>query len=153
MDINSTLGIFLLILALSLTLGAVSAEEVAIDDNQELLSIDSQEDSITLAESNIPTEDDYSADVGVEVTKVSETEDSSRWLIFAYNNGTDIAVNAWVTIKLSDNLRYYDSYAFTGEFDSEYGIWYIGDLDSSDSTGLFINVMPIVYVNMKKIIV
>lgn len=143
MDINSTLGIFLLILALSLTLGAVSAEEVEIDDNQELLSIDSQEDSIALAESNIPTEDDYSADVGVEVTKVSETEDSSRWLIFAYNNGTDIAVNAWVTIKISDNLRYYDSYAFTGEFDSEYGIWYIGDLDSSDSTGLFINVMPI----------
>ena len=143
MDIDSILGIFLLILVFSLTLGVVSAEEVTIEENQELLSASSQENSITLAESNIPTADDYSADVGVEVTKVSESGNSTRWLIFAYNNGTDLAVNAWVTLKISDNLRYYDSYAFSGEFDSEYGIWYIGDLDSSDSTGLFINVMPI----------
>lgn len=143
MDIDSILGIFLLILVFSLTFGVVSAEEVTIEENQELLSASSQENSITLAESNIPTADDYSADVGVEVTKVSESGNSTRWLIFAYNNGTDLAVNAWVTLKISDNLRYYDSYAFSGEFDSEYGIWYIGDLDSSDSTGLFINVMPI----------
>lgn len=143
MDIDSILGIFLLILALSLTIGAVSAEDITSEDNGELLTADSQQDSITLAESNIPTADDYSADVGVEVAKISESDNSTKWLIFAYNNGTGIAKNAWVTLKISDNLRYCDAFAFSGEFDSEYGIWYIGDLDSSDSTGLYITVMPI----------
>ncbi|WP_407381358.1 DUF11 domain-containing protein [Methanobrevibacter sp.] len=145
MKTKSVLGILLLILALSLTLGAVSAEDVASDDaSADVMSVEETaveevssdvgnaagEPVTANATANIPK-----ADLAVDVTPLQQVGDMNTWSVVVYNYGPDTAKNTLVALG-SDNLIYYDHIAFSGTFDPETGIWDVGDLAKGTYTEL-----------------
>ena len=106
MNRKSIFGIFLILVALSLTLGAVNAEEVTIDDGSanEMLSVDES----VAAEDVLNSESDESlqtlasagdgsnvavANLTVDILAISDEEDESSivWSILVHNYGPDIS--------------------------------------------------------------
>ena len=156
MNKKSIFGILILVLALSLTLGAVSAEDVAIDGASDVIAADESVEVQTASVdevgqaaggeiSELATADTAMADVGVVVTPLLNEENCTVWSVFAYNNGPDNAENARVLVGYSDNLDVYGYYALSGEFDYENGIWYLGEMPAYEYTELLLNMEPIAY--------
>ncbi|MBR0271398.1 MAG: DUF11 domain-containing protein [Methanobrevibacter sp.] len=145
MNTKSILGILLLILALSLTLGSVSAEEITSDDaSADVLSVEEtaveevSSDTGNAAGEPVTanvTADTSKADLAVDVTPLQQVGDMNTWSVVVYNYGPDVAKNTIVALG-SDNLAYYDHIAFSGQFDPETGIWYVGDLAKGAYTEL-----------------
>ena len=121
MNRKSIFGIFLILVALSLTLGAVSAEEVIIDDGsaKEMLSVDES----VAAEDVLNSESDESlqtlasagdgsnvavANLTVDILAISDEEDESSivWSILVHNYGSDISYNTRVTVDGTSNLNF-----------------------------------------------
>lgn len=162
MNAKSILGILLVILALSLTLGVVSAEEVTADDaSADILSVEESAavEEVAVGANEAPaseatndvndvpvsepaetsnSSDVQVSDVGVEVTPLYDFGEINTWSVFVYNNGPDTALNTVVFLGSSDNLVYYDHFAYSGEFDYVNGIWYVGDLPANDYTELLL---------------
>ena len=115
-------------MALSLTLGAVSADEAAAD-------VAAAEDAPVVGEAaggDVVVEDIPIADVETDVAVLEETPYEIIWGIGAANNGPDVAYDTMVFIDGSDNLAPYDYIATTGElvYDPLDGVlvWFVGDL-------------------------
>ena len=110
-------------MALSLTLGAVSAEDAAADTT--VAADGALEVEGNAAGAYIP-EDAYVADVAVDVEAVNETADEILWGVAAINYGPDTAYDTYVRLSFSDNqlpiAAYYDNVAFYPEVD----VWYVG---------------------------
>lgn len=157
---KSIFGILMLVLALSLTLGFVSAEDVATDGASDVLAAD---DNVVVEEAPVeeaPVDEEGQAaggdvagpgvppgvelaDVGVIVTPLFYSENDTVWSVFAYNYGPDTAKNAYVQLDCSDNLVCVDFAGTGGEFDYEKGIWYLGDMPAMSYAELLIEMLPI----------
>lgn len=150
MNRKSILGIFLVILALSLTLGVVSAEEIVSDDaSADTISV---EEGTTVEE--VPSDENANAagepleaaalsdtgvsDVGVEVTPLYDFGNLTTWSVMVYNLGPDDAPDTTVFLGASDNLKYFDHQAFDGVFDPVMGIWHVGDMPAYSYTVLLL---------------
>ena len=152
MNRKSILGIFLILIALSLTLGAVSAEEVVGDD--------APADSILSADESVaeePQTSESGSAAGENVTASAESNQTNGtsadlmvkvtpfdygkyiiWSVIVYNAGPDTAVNTRVTVNGTDNLYLADYLAEDGEYDLETLIWYVGDLPANYYTELLL---------------
>ncbi|SDA45881.1 DUF11 domain-containing protein [Methanobrevibacter millerae] len=165
MNRKSIFAIFLILIALSLTLGAVNAEEVLADNESgdEKLSVDESAaaDELFGAEGDGSLQPAASggdinrpvADLSVSIWPV-ESENEIVWSILVHNNGPDIAYNTQVTVEGSDNLilenpfntstflqdpeegvSFYES---QGIFDNHKLTWIIGDFKPDSYTEMFI---------------
>lgn len=155
MNTKSILGILLVLLALSLTLGAVSADENVTDDaSADIMSVEettveqvaadsgntsaSGGDIEASVSSDIPV-----SDVGVIVIPLYDFDELQTWNILAYNLGPDDAANTQVFLSASDNLLYFDHLAFDGVFDPVYGIWYVEDLPAGSFSQMYLAMSKI----------
>ena len=155
MNTKSILGILLVILALSLTLGAVSAEGNVTDDaSADIMSVEETTveqlatDSGNVSAAGGDVEASFSAntpvsDVGVKVTPLYDFDTLNTWSIFAYNLGPDDAANTQVFLSSSDNLIYFDHMAFDGVFDPITGIWDVGNLPANSYSELLLAMSKI----------
>ena len=149
----------MLVLALSLTLGFVSAEDVAIDGASDVLAADEsvEVESAPAEEASVDEEghaaggdvfasantDIPLADVGVVVTPLLHVENDTLWSIIAYNYGPDTAVNAQVKLGCTENLQFADYMVSDGEFDYENGIWYVGDIPAMAYAELLLDLVTV----------
>ncbi|MBE6504527.1 MAG: DUF11 domain-containing protein [Methanobrevibacter millerae] len=119
---KSILYIFVVLMALSLTLGAVSAEDVAEEGNAaggDIVVTDIEDVSV--------------ADVEVDVEPLTENEYEIYWGVGVANNGPDTAYNTVVRVDGSDNLYLWDIPVISqGTYYPEYGVWDVGDLAAGD---------------------
>ncbi|MBR0058703.1 MAG: DUF11 domain-containing protein [Methanobrevibacter sp.] len=119
---KSILYIFVVLMALSLTLGAVSAEDVAEEGN-------AAGGDIVVTD----IEDVAVADVEVDVEPLTENEYEIYWGVGVANNGPDTAYNTVVRVDGSDNLYLWDIPVISqGTYYPEYGVWDVGDLAAGD---------------------
>ena len=127
MNKRSILSILVILLALSLTLGAVSAADNATETS------DVASDAAPV-ESDIPTaggsEDIPVADVGVDVEELYDGGDYIVWSVLAYNNGPDTAEDVVVYNFLSDNQLPFFVQATQGVYLEDSDVWYVGDLEA-----------------------
>ena len=152
MNKKSILYIFVVLMALSLTLSAVSAEDVAADvadvadeavieeapadegaaggDEEVVLT----EPAATPAAGSINILDVPIADVETDVQVVEENPYEIIWSVVAANNGPDTAYDTYVAISGSDSLMVYQYLATNGNDNLGYDpvddvfLWYVGDL-------------------------
>lgn len=155
MNTKSILGILLVILALSLTLGAVSAEGNVTDDaSADTMSVEETTveqvatDNGNVSAAGGDVEASFSAntpvsDVGVKVTPLYDFDTLNTWSIFVYNNGPDDAANTMVALSASNNLVYFDHMAFDGVFDPITGIWNVGTLPANTYTQMLLAMSKI----------
>lgn len=134
----------IVILVIMFSLGAVSASENITSDADLAVSSDLIDESletqdILSSEDSSSNETDLS--VKIDVTNIYKGNLFNRagfevpWTItVTVNNGT--AVNTRVYETLSENMEYVSHNASTGEYDPISGIWYVGDLSSSDNASL-----------------
>ncbi|WP_407423053.1 hypothetical protein [Methanobrevibacter sp.] len=119
---KSILYIFVVLMALSLTLGAVSAEDVAEEGNAaggDIVVTDIEDVSV--------------ADVEVDVEPLAENEYELYWGVGVANNGPDTAYNTVVRVDGSDNLLLWDIPVISqGTYYPEYGVWDVGDLAAGE---------------------
>ena len=65
------------------------------------------------------------------------------WGIYVINHGPDTAVNARVIDILPDTLKYLNSYVSIGSFDSESGIWTIGDMLNGQEEAMILETLAL----------
>ncbi|WP_407414518.1 hypothetical protein [Methanobrevibacter sp.] len=148
---NKILHIFIILLALSLTLGAVSAEDNATDDA--IIASDAPAVAEAPADQAVESQDSLhaaggdevttpKADIGVEVTEVEDYGDFIIWDVLAYNLGPNVAEDTQVFVHLSDNLAYLMDAQLVDDFfmpiTANYGIWYLGDFAPNTFTEMLI---------------
>lgn len=168
MNRKSIFGIFLIIIALSLTLGAVNAEKITVTDGvdnkmlsveenvaaDELLSADSDE-SIQSVDSGTNGSNVAIADLEVNIlpTVSDESENEIIWSVLVHNKGPDTAYNTQVTLECTDNMIFenpfntltflstpssFSYYESKGIFNYHQLTWLIGDLEADSYTELFV---------------
>ena len=148
------ISVLLILLAFSLTLGAVSAEDVA---NEDAVAAD---DAVVLgadktlladeqaAETEAPaveaTADTESADLAIDVEQIDETEDGEIiWSVVVTNYGPDTAENAFSLINVAPGLGVFEYLTTHGEYDSELSLWVIGDLAKDEQALLLLGTFII----------
>ncbi len=152
MNKRSILHIFILLLALSLTLGAVSAADNATDDA--IVASDAPALAQAPADEAVESQEPLQvaggeqaaapqADIGVEVTELDDFGDLIVWKLLAYNLGPDVASAPEVHVHLSDNLAYFSDYQlYYGDFflpvSANYGVWILEDLAPAEYTEMLI---------------
>lgn len=110
-------------MALSLTLGAVSAEDNATEGNAAGGDV-----VVTDVATDVPV-----ADVEVDVEPITENEYEIFWGIGVANKGPDTAYDTVVYVDGSDNLALWSIPVITqGTYYPDYGIWEVGDLAKGD---------------------
>ncbi|MBR0371239.1 MAG: DUF11 domain-containing protein [Methanobrevibacter sp.] len=128
---KSILYIFVVLMALSLTLGAVSAEDVAEEGNAaggDIVVTDIEDVSV--------------ADVEVDVEPLTENEYEIYWGVGVANNGPDTAYNTVVRVDGSDNLLLWDIPVISqGTYYPEYGVWDVGDLAAGDVAVMILDTL------------
>lgn len=118
-------------MALSLTLGAVSAEDVAEEGN-------AAGGDIVVTD----IEDVAVADVEVDVEPLTENEYEIYWGVGVANNGPDTAYNTVVRVDGSDNLLLWDIPVISqGTYYPEYGVWDVGDLAAGDVAVMILDTL------------
>ena len=138
---KSILYIFVVLMALSLTLGAVSAEDAVAADDAVAAEVAVDEAPATEGEAaggDVPV-----ADVEVDVELVNETDYTAEWGVLAVNNGPDTAYDTVVRIAGSDNLYVYDVYVSAGQYYPEFGLWYIGDIPADQYAVLLLETIKV----------
>lgn len=137
MNKRSILSILVILLALSLTLGAVSAADNATETS------DATSD-VAPVESDVPTASEAAggdipvADVGVDVEEVYDDGDFIVWSVLAYNNGPDTAEDVLVYNFLSDNQFPIYIEATQGVYFEETNVWYVGDLEANSAAKMYV---------------
>ena len=154
---KSILYIFVVLMALSLTLSAVSAEDVAADaadvaDEAVVEEAPADEgaaggdEELVLTQPAVVTGESISAaDVAVDVKALEETPFEIVWGIAATNNGPEVAPDTVVRFTGTDNMFLYDYIASVGEVYPADGVWYIGDLNPGDVAVLLLDTIKIDY--------
>lgn len=151
MNKRSILHIFIILLALYLTLGAVSAADNATDDA--VIASDAPAVAVAPADEVVESPEPLhaaggepaatpQADIGVKVTEIEDYGDFIIWDIFAYNLGPDVAKNAQVFVHSSDNLAYLVDAQLYGDvfrpITANYGVWDLGNLKPLETTEMLI---------------
>ena len=152
MNKRSFLHIFIILLALSLTLGAVSAADNATDDaviaSDAPAVAEAPADNVNESQEPLQAAGGEQAaipkaDIGVQVTELEDFGDLIVWKILAYNLGPDTAASPDVYVHLSDNLAYFSDYQlYTGDFflpvSANYGVCILEDLAPAKYTEMLI---------------
>ena len=125
-------------MALSLTFGAVSAEDVAADEvvAEEAPALEYAAGGEIVESYDVPT-----ADLEVDVEDIYEDDFGIIWGVGVKNNGPDTAESTVVRVDGSDNLLLFDYYATAGEFFPEEGVWFVGDLKANDIAVLLLDTI------------
>ena len=142
-------------MALSLTLGAVSAEEAAADAADAVADVAAVEPAADVvaveeapaAEGNAAggsaAADVPVADVAVDVEALNETDDYIIWGIAAINYGPDTAYSTSVKVSGSDNMAIVYSLAEDGSFDAKSGNWNVGDIPAGFASVLYLVTLKV----------
>ena len=117
-------------MALSLTLGAVSAEDVAQAGNAAGGEVSAE------VAADVPV-----ADLEVDVEALVENDVGILWGVGVANNGPDTAFNTVVNVDGSDNLLLYDAYVSQGMYYPESGKWYVGDLAANTYAVMYLDTV------------
>ena len=132
-------------MALSLTLGAVSAEDAAADvavAADEAPAIEGNAAGGDVVTADVDS-DVAVADVAVDVELLNETDYTADWGVVAMNYGPDTAYNTVVRIDGSDNLYLYDVYVSDGIYYPEYGLWFVGDIPANQFAVLLLETIKV----------
>ena len=139
------LYIFVVLMALSLTLSAVSAEDaaadvLAADDDAVAVEGEAAAGDVVAVEAaaDVPI-----ADVETDVEAIAENPYEIVWAVTVTNNGPDAAEGTVVSVNVGDNLFLYDYIATVGEYSPEYGLWYIGELAVNQTAALLLDTIKI----------
>ena len=154
MNKRNILSIFVLLMALSLTLGAVSAEEIA--DNADALTVG---DDAAVAEANAGGEDDILqdgempvADLEINITYLGESNKTtdegellkiSTWSTTVANKGPEAANNVTVYLDYSEDLAVYETWPSHGGTMIEFGVWLINEIPANEIAKLTIDFMKL----------
>ena len=138
-------------MALSLTLGAVSAEDAAADtaaaDDVAAVDVAPATDGSAAggdtvqpvqAESEVPV-----ADVAVKVDVFDETDYTITWRALALNLGPDTAYDTAVRVAGSENMLVYNSVCTHGVYSDEIGEWYLGDMPAGTAAILLLETYKV----------
>ena len=129
---KSILYIFVVLMALSLTLGAVSAEDVATDEGNAAGG-----DVVVTGDPDIPV-----ADLETDVEPLAENEYEIFWGVGVINHGPDTAYDTVVYVDGSDNLFLYNVPVVTqGTYYPEYGVWDVGDLAAGTGAAMILETI------------
>ena len=129
---KSIFSLLVLLLALFLAVGAVSAEDLAADDSSDLAQ------EAPVSPSLAASEEAPVADIDVVVENFYETDEVVTWEISSYNYGPDTAPNTVVKVIESSNLQWLGFYTDNGTYNGETGIWEIGDLPAGEIVFLYL---------------
>ena len=137
MDRKSILHITLMVMVLSLALGAVSAEDVA--DNADALTVadDSSSTDVTATGEEDVSKKLPVSDLAVSVEALNETDDSTYWNVVVTNNGGDTAY-VLVYIDYTDNMAVTYCAPSAGDYLVEFGVWDVGDVAPNTFEKVFI---------------
>ena len=173
MNKKSILYIFVVLMALSLTLSAVSAEDAVADDivaaeeapaieedvsdvaagGDELATAsDAEDENVILAdiaaEKNVvivnPAEVPF-ADLETTVNVLDETPFKISWGVTVTNHGPDVARNTLTQIGATDNFVLYDLTVPEGTTYYTDGFWAIGDMNPGEAVTLVLNALKTDY--------
>ena len=129
---KSILYIFVVLMALSLTLGAVSAEDVATEEGNAAGG-----DVVVTGDPDIPV-----ADLETDVEPLAENEYEIFWGVGVINHGPDTAYDTVVYVDGSDNLFLYNVPVVTqGTYYPEYGVWDVGDLAAGTGAAMILETI------------
>jgi hypothetical protein len=148
---KSIFYIFVVLMALSLTLGAVSAEDAAADTAaaDDVAAVDvapAAEGNAAGGDTVQPVQavaDVPVADVAVDVQVLEETDYQISWGIAAINYGPDTAYNTVVRVDGSDNLYLNQYMALDGSYDPLLGQWYVGDIPAGSYSVLWLDTYKV----------
>jgi len=148
---KSIFYVLVVLMALSLTLGAVSAEDSAADaaaaDDVAAVDVAPAADGNAAggdavqpvqAEVNVPV-----ADVAVDVNNIGETDYTLLWSVVALNYGPDTAYDTVVRITGSDNLFLTNYKVLDGSFDPATSKWYVGDMPAGTASALLLETYKV----------
>ena len=127
-------------MALSLTLGAVSAEDAVTADDA--VAADVAVDEAPATEGEAAGGDVLVADLAVDVEAANETDDVIVWTVDAINYGPDFGYGL-VSVYGSDNLALVVSGATQGTFDSTIGLWDVGILEAGETATLYLGTYKV----------
>ena len=131
---------------MSLTFGAVSAEDLASDDGaSDVLA--SEEGAVAGAAGSVEEaapEADVATDVYV-IEDIETADDEVVWAVEAINYGPDVAQDVYVLTNPSDNLVVFDYFASAGQYNPENGMWYVGDLVPDTKEFLILDTIKLDY--------
>ena len=133
-------------MALSLTLGAVSAEDAAAED---VVAADAAIDEVVAEEApatgnaaggeeSVPV-----ADIAVDVENLYEDDYGVVWGVAVANYGPDTAYDTGVLVQGSGNMYLLDYFSTDGEYLPDYGLWEVGDLEAGDVAYLFLETIKL----------
>ena len=142
MDRKSILHITLMLMVLSLALGAVSAEDVT--DNADTLAVadDTSSTDVTATGNEGVSKKLPVSDLEVSVEALNETDDSTYWNVFVTNNGADTAY-VLVYIDFTDNIAVTYCAPDAGDYLVEFGVWDVGDLAPNKSEKVYIEAQKL----------
>ena len=148
---KSIFYVLVVLMALSLTLGAVSAEDAAADaaaaDDVAAVDVAPAADGNAAGGDNVqPIQaeaDDPVADVAVDVNNIGETDYTLLWSVVALNYGPDTAYDTVVRITGSDNLFLTNYKVLDGSFDPATSKWYVGDMPAGTASALLLETYKV----------
>ena len=148
---KSIFYVLVVLMALSLTLGAVSAEDAAADaaaaDDVAAVDVAPAADGNAAGGDNVqPVQaeaDDPVADVAVDVNNIGETDYTLLWSVVALNYGPDTAYDTVVRITGSDNLFLTNYKVLDGSFDPATSEWYVGDMPAGTASALLLETYKV----------
>lgn len=148
---KSIFYIFIVLMALSLTLGAVSAEDAAADvaaaDDVAAVDVAPAADGNAAGGDNVqPVQaeaDDPVADVAVNVDVVDETDYTITWRAIAMNFGPDTAYDTVVRISGSENMLLNRYACSDGIFVDDTAQWYVGDMPANTASVLLLEAYKV----------
>ena len=127
-------------MALSLTLGAVSAEDAVTADDA--VAADVAVDEAPATEGEAAGGDVPVADLAVDVEAANETDDAIIWTVDAINYGPDYGYGL-VTVYGSENLQLAVYGTTAGDFDPATGFWDVGYLAAGETATLVLGTYKV----------
>ena len=148
---KSIFYVLVVLMALSLTLGAVSAEDAAADvaaaDDVAAVDVAPAADGNAAGGDNVqPVQaeaDDPVADVAVNVDVVEETDYTITWRAIAMNFGPDTAYNTVVRISGSENMLLNRYACSDGIYVDDTAQWYVGDMPANTVSVLLLEAYKV----------
>ena len=148
---KSIFYVLVVLMALSLTLGAVSAEDAAADvavaDDVAAVDVAPAADGNAAGGDNVqPVQaeaDDPVADVAVNVDVVEETDYTITWRAIAMNFGPDTAYNTVVRISGSENMLLNRYACSDGIYVDDTAQWYVGDMPAGTASALLLETYKV----------
>ena len=148
---KSIFYVLVVLMALSLTLGAVSAEDAAADvaaaDDVAAVDVAPAADGNAAGGDNVqPVQaeaDDSVADVAVNVDVVEETDYTITWRAIAMNFGPDTAYNTVVRISGSENMLLNRYACSDGIYVDDTAQWYVGDMPANTASVLLLEAYKV----------